>query len=271
MLERAKASESHPGQHYQEQIMAAASSSLTIASYNIHKGLSHFNRRLVLEEVREGLSRTSSDIVFLQEVQGNRHKPARPHHGPSVPQHEFLRDGGYSDVVYGQNATYENGHHGNAVLSRFPILDWENIDISHHPLESRGLLHTRVQIPGWPPLHCVCVHLGLWARSRRFQLKHICDRIREHVPDKEPLIVAGDFNDWLRQASNVLAHELRMTEAFEHIHGAPARTYPASLPLLQLDRIYVRDLKISAAHLLCEGPWAKLSDHAALVAEVTLA
>lgn len=248
-----------------------ASSTLTIASYNIHKGLSHFNRRFILEEVRDGLSQTSSDIVFLQEVQGIRHKPARPHHGRPVAQHEYLREGGYSDVVYGQNATYENGHHGNAVLSRFPVLDWENIDISHHSLESRGLLHTRVQVPGWPPLHCVCVHLGLWARSRTFQLKHICDRIREHVPEKEPLIVAGDFNDWLRKASAVLARELQMTEAFEHIHGAPARSFPASMPLLHLDRIYVRDLKVSAARLMCEGPWAKLSDHAALVAEVALA
>jgi len=40
---------------------------------------------------------------------------------------------------------------------------------------------------------------------------------------------------------------------------------------LHLDRIYVRDLHVSAARLMCEGPWAKLSDHAALVAEVTLA
>ena len=46
------------------------------------------------------------------------------------------------------------------------------------------------------------MHLGLWARSRRFQLEWLSDRIREAVPEGEPLVVAGDFNDWQRKASD---------------------------------------------------------------------
>ena len=222
--------------------------SLSVATYNIHKGLSHFNRRVILKEVREGLNETKSDIIFLQEVQGARHRPLRPSHAKSthhlVAQHEFLREGGFEEVVYGQNATYEDGHHGNAVLSRFPVLDWENIDISHHAMESRGLLHCRIQVPGWDPLHCVCVHLGLLAQSRDFQLEQICERIAEHVPHNEPLVIAGDFNDWRRKASKLLQRELGLIEAFEHIGGKPARTFPAMMPMLSLDRIYVRGLKV---------------------------
>ncbi|MEO6146709.1 MAG: EEP domain-containing protein, partial [Sulfuriferula sp.] len=43
---------------------------LRVASYNIHKGFSHFNRRMVIHELRERLRALSADIVFLQEVQG---------------------------------------------------------------------------------------------------------------------------------------------------------------------------------------------------------
>ena len=248
--------------------------SISVATYNIHKGLSQFNRRVILDEVREGLRGTQSDVVFLQEVQGARQRALRPAHVKSghhlVAQHEFLREGGFEEVVYGQNATYEDGHHGNAVLSRFPVLDWENIDISHHVMESRGLLHCRVAVPGWKPLHCICVHLGLLARSRNFQLDQICQRIEEHVPHSEPLIMAGDFNDWRRKASKLLQQELGLVEAFEHIDGRPARTFPARLPMLALDRIYVRGLQVEQATCLSGAGWSKLSDHVALVATLLL-
>jgi endonuclease/exonuclease/phosphatase family metal-dependent hydrolase len=246
-----------------------APATLSIASHNIHKGLSHFNRRVILDELRQNLHSLEPDLVFLQEVQGLRQRPLRRNHAPPVVQHEFLSGGVYSDVVYGQNATYDQGHHGNAVLSRHPVLGWENIDISHHALESRGMLHARIQIPGWPVLHAVCVHLGLFAQSRRYQLGLIADRISEHVPDDEPLILAGDFNDWRGQLSNTLERELGIGEAFELLHGEPARTFPAGMPVLPLDRVYLRGLQVRKADVLGEGSWAKLSDHAALYVEVT--
>lgn len=242
---------------------------LSVASHNIHKGLSHFNRRVILEELRHNLHSIEPDLVFLQEVQGLRHRPVRRQHGAPVVQHEFLSGGVYTDVVYGQNATYDQGHHGNAVLSRHRVLDWENIDISHHALESRGMLHARIQVPGWPVLHAVCVHLGLLAQSRRYQLGLIAKRIAEHVPAHEPLILAGDFNDWRGQLSDTLEDELGIGEAFELLHGAPARTFPAGLPVLPLDRVYLRGLRVHQARVLGEGSWAKLSDHAALLVEVS--
>ena len=43
---------------------------LRVATLNIHKGLSHFNRRMVIHELRDGLRALDPDVVFLQEVQG---------------------------------------------------------------------------------------------------------------------------------------------------------------------------------------------------------
>jgi endonuclease/exonuclease/phosphatase family metal-dependent hydrolase len=244
---------------------------LDVVTYNIHKGLSQFNRRLVLHEIRERLGLLGADVAFLQEVQGKHEKNARRHVSwPEVGQHEFLAHDG-AHCVYGMNCVYQHGHHGNAVVSRHPIATWENIDISHHPIESRGLLHCEVEIEGWKErLHCINVHLGLWARSRRFQLEWLADRIRAAVPKKGPLIVAGDFNDWSRKASNYLEDELDIFEVFEKKEGRPAKSYPAQMPLFTLDRIYVRDMHVLTVQRHVGAPWSKLSDHVALAAKLEL-
>jgi len=243
---------------------------LTVITYNIHKGLSQFNRRVVLHDIREQLRAMDADVAFLQEVQGKHEGRAKRHvTWPAVSQHEFLTHEG-SHCVYGMNAVYQDGHHGNAIVSRHPISTWDNIDISHHPIESRGLLHCEVAIEGWSErLHCINVHLGLWARSRRFQLEWLAERIRAAVPKKGPLVVAGDFNDWRKQASKYLAAELGLYEVFEHSQGNLAKSYPARLPIFSLDRIYVRDLEITGAERCVGGTWSRLSDHVALAAHLS--
>jgi endonuclease/exonuclease/phosphatase family metal-dependent hydrolase len=50
----------------------------------------------------------------------------------------------------------------------------------------------------------------------------------------------------------------------------PARTFPAAMPVLQLDRIYVRGFTVQSAQVLHGASWARLSDHAPLVAELSL-
>lgn len=243
---------------------------LHIATYNIHKGFSNFNRRMVVHELRDRLRRLGADLVFLQEVQGDHQQHAeRFPNWPDEPQYEFLADSVWSDFAYGRNAVYDSGHHGNAVLSRFPITRWDNEDISAHALESRGLLHCEIAVSGWnASLHCVCVHLGLTARGRRQQLTALRARIERMVPPDAPLIVAGDFNDWRMHAASLLARPLHLHEVFEITRGGPARSFPCALPMLQLDRIYVRGFRVRRASVHHGQPWSRISDHAALSATV---
>ncbi|MFN3594613.1 MAG: endonuclease/exonuclease/phosphatase family protein [Thiobacillaceae bacterium] len=243
---------------------------LRITSYNIHKGLSFFNRRVVVHEVRERLMAINADIVFLQEVQGHHaHYRYRYREWPESPQHEYLAGDLWTDFAYGRNAVYDHGHHGNAILSRFPILRWENVDISAHPFESRGLLHCELNVPGLDqPLHAICLHLALNERGRRKQLNQLSQRIRRMVPDSAPLIIAGDFNDWRQRAGHYLAAELGLKEVFEATHGQPARSFPAALPLFALDRIYVRGFGVASAHVLHGPAFRRLSDHAMLTAQL---
>ena len=207
---------------------------LRVATYNIHKGFSFFRRRLVIHEVRESLRQLGADIVFLQEVHGSHKRHAsRYSDWPIAPQYEFLADSVWHEYAYGRNSVYDAGHHGNAILSRYPILRWDNQDISTHRLEKRGLLHCEIRPPDWSePLHCVCVHLGLLSRGRGRQLELLRQRIERLVPPGAPLIVAGDFNDWRYRAAHELAHPLNLYEVFELANGAPARSFPAALPLI---------------------------------------
>jgi len=242
---------------------------LTIATYNIHKGFSHFNRRVVVHDLRERLRELNADIVFLQEVQGEH-----AHHGrrfinyPDGAQHEFLADQLWPHSAYGKNSVYEAGHHGNAILSRFPIVQSLNTDVSAHRFESRGLLHCEIESADGQRVHCLCAHFGLFAKGRRVQTGALIDYVQNSIPPDVPLIIAGDFNDWRNQLSHSFARELGMHDVF-HLHGGKvARSFPARLPLFRLDRIYVRGFTVQHSEVHVGGAWQRLSDHAALSASL---
>jgi endonuclease/exonuclease/phosphatase family metal-dependent hydrolase len=207
--------------------------------------------------------------VFLQEVQGlNQRHALRFATWPSAPQHEYLAQEGW-EHAYGRNRVRHYGHYGNALLSRFRILSMENADVSSHRFERRGMLHCVVAVPGWQRnLHCVCVHLSLHERGRRRQLDALVARLEEVADRGMPIVVAGDFNDWRQRATRILEERLGLQEV-SAIHGRrPARTFPSLLPVLRLDRIYVRGFKVIEASVQRGAPWSLLSDHLALGAVV---
>jgi endonuclease/exonuclease/phosphatase family metal-dependent hydrolase len=84
--------------------------------------------------------------------------------------------------------------------------------------------------------------------------------------------VAGDFNDWYwrHRATHEFAHPLNMHEVFESGGGAPARSFPALLPFLRLDRIYVRGFRVCGANVQRARGWRNSSDHRALTCDLHL-
>lgn len=234
-----------------------------VLTVNVHKGFTTFNRRFMLHELREAVRGVSADLVFLQEVLGTHQRHAgRVANFPQEPHYEFLADTIWGQYAYGRNAVYDNGHHGNALLSKFPIVHYENHDISVSGPERRGMLHCVLQPPGHArQVHAICVHLGLQEAHRQRQLKRVCELVATFPPE-DPVVVAGDFNDWRGRAHDVLRAGAGLHEVFMHARGKAVRTFPASMPLLALDRIYVRNASVHAPVVLPRKPWHKLSDHA---------
>lgn len=244
---------------------------LRVLSYNIHKGFSAGRRSFVLEEIKRAIRLVHADLVFLQEVQGeHRARAERVEGWPSVSQFEYLADQTWSHYAYGKNAVYVSGHHGNAILSKYPIVEWSNINISTNPFESRGLLKATVQVPALNmQVHCCCVHMSLLQRARTKQLRRLVQQVESWVPPQSPLIIAGDFNDWLKRADAHLA-AIEAADVFRGLHGRTAPTFPSNVPVLTLDRVYARGFRVDTAKVLTGSPWNRLSDHAALYAELVL-
>jgi endonuclease/exonuclease/phosphatase family metal-dependent hydrolase len=267
---------------------------IRVATYNIHKGVSSIRSTPRVLALKKAISLFKADVVFLQEVQG-RHdlysarysEPTRSRHQwPGEAQHEFFA-GDSHHSAYGMNAVYDHGHHGNALLSTFPIADTRNHDVSDHAYEQRGILHCVLSTEKGP-VHCYVVHLGLFEGGRGRQTEYLIEAVAESAPNGEPVIIAGDFNDWRNTLSGRLRAALGVSEVFDELGSrsalgdlvrnlagrqrrqTPARTFPAALPWFRLDRIYVRGFKVESAEVLHGTLWAKLSDHAPIVANLIL-
>lgn len=248
---------------------------LRVATYNIHKGVRGVGprKRLEIHNLGLGIEALDADLVFLQEVRSFHHAEARHfsrgHHGhkgwPEQAQADFLAPEGYQ-VAYRTNAVTRQGEHGNALLSRWPLGDIGHHDVSDHRFEQRGLLHVPVHWEGGL-LHAVVAHLGLMHASRVRQVQRIADFIAREVPAGEPLVLAGDFNDWGERLDAPM-RAMGLSRAVS-VGARPNLTFPSRVPVFSLDRIYTRGFACQHSFVPRGKAWARMSDHLPLVAELT--
>jgi endonuclease/exonuclease/phosphatase family metal-dependent hydrolase len=286
---------------------------IRIATYNIHKGVVReffgLKRIARIHELRARLHELDADLICLQEVLGRNDRYLnRFDQWPKEPQDEFLAHTPdlkrTFESAYGKNATYLHGHHGNALLSNFPIVRRENRDVSDHVMEKRGILHCVVRV-GRRNVHMFVVHFGLFSRSRKRQAQALIDWAQKAVPARAPLIIAGDFNDWRNSLTDDLQSKLGVTEVFEqmkpnqavvqrvayYMHDRlsdmgvdvqrekfriprairTARTFPALVPWLRMDRIYQRGFEVQWVGVPRGIQWARISDHSPLIADLRFA
>ena len=217
---------------------------ITITSYNMHKGMSALNRKVQVDNMAEELRGIGSDVLFLQEVQG---------------QH-LTRSNRLADFP-------EQPHYD--ILSRLPLETRHNLNISVNKLEQRGVLHCEVLPEGWDtPLVCLCAHLNLREPDRAKQYRAIFEYVVHHIDPQSPLILAGDFNDWRQKSALSLGNALNLNEVFVDSNGKRPKTFPARLPVLSLDRVYTRNLEILDSQIHNGKNWQRLSDHLPLSVKV---
>jgi endonuclease/exonuclease/phosphatase family metal-dependent hydrolase len=252
---------------------AYTSSVLRVATYNIHKGVRGLGlrKRLEIHNLGLGIEALDADIVFLQEVLLFHARDARRFDRtwlgwPDEGQAEFLAPPGY-ESAYRTNAVTRHGEHGNALLSRWPIGDIGHHDVSDHRFEQRGLLHVPVVWQNMK-LHTVVAHFGLIHSSRVRQVQRLAEFIAAEVPAGEPLLVAGDFNDWGERLDAPM-QALGLTRAIAPPGQPGARvTFPSRVPVFALDRVYMRGFKCRSTMVPRGNAWARMSDHLPLVVEL---
>lgn len=242
---------------------------LKLLTYNIHKGFDWRNKNYFLKEIKDLINSTGANLVFLQEVVGQNSQYTK--NGLIDSQLEFLADQVWPHYSYAQNAVYTHGHHGNMILSQLPIQSWENINISTNSIEKRGLLICKIGLNADNFFYVACTHLNLLPHDRIRQFELIKMHIESlNLSKKTPLILAGDFNDWNKKASHILKKDLHLTENFYSEHKTYAKTFPAFYPVLNLDRIYTKNLKILKSYVVTNPSGNHFSDHLPLYSEVLL-
>ena len=237
-----------------------------VATYNIHKGVQGMGptRRLEIHNIGHAVEQLDADIVCLQEVRKlHRQEEKYFKRWPQLPQAEFLAPEGYHSV-YQTNATTKHGEHGNAMLCRWPIISNAHEDVSDHRFEQRGLLHAHVVVHE-RPIHVVVLHLGLIASSRARQIGQVLEFIQREIPKREPVIVAGDLNDFGSKLRPAM-----YAAGFRDFIGERQWTFPARLPLTQLDYVYARGLKPTGVEIPRGRIWWRMSDHLPLIAQFKL-
>ena len=137
-------------------------------------------------------------------------------------------------AVFGRSIDYDGGEYGNALLSKYPILDFRIVDLSTDTtLEGRSVFLATLDLQT-DTLMVMGTHLGLDQNEQEDQIA----RIITVLPVTTKLILAGDFNfepdaktyqDICKYFEDGI---LTVAENTEH-------TYPADKPDRRIDYIFV--------------------------------
>src|SRR3990172_4589457 len=170
-----------------------------VVTYNIHKCIGGIDRRYDPLRVAQVIARYEPDLVLLQEVDQHARRSNADRQVDLLGDFLGLRHRTYFANV----KVLGGGEYGNAMLSRFPMTETSNIDLTVPPKKRRSVLHARYRVrlggePGKPArtIHAYNLHLGLSGIERKIQLRKF---LESHpfvgLHHQTPIIVAGDFND----------------------------------------------------------------------------
>lgn len=234
---------------------SAATRELVVATYNVHRwtGLGGKSRGPDPERASFVISELGADVIALQEV-------IRPFAGedPLARLADRLR----LHVAFVTTRIHRLGELGNAILARWPIAGASLLDLNFSRIERRTAVATQLSSDAGP-LSLVATHLAIVDRTRHRQVRHLLD----HPQLQGPVILLGDMNLWRTSDKSHRALEAELPS-----HGEidwPA-SFPATRPVLALDRIYARGAKVVEVRAHASPAARRASDHLPVVARVNL-
>lgn len=172
-----------PSDHAAVLTTLALDTRLRVMSYNIKHGLGN-DGVVDLERAAAVIERVGPDVVTLQEVD------QRCRRSGGVDQAAWLGERLEMTPIFGSFMDYDGGRYGMAILSRLPIVSWENIELPAGA-EPRSALAARIRLEDGTESVVVGVHLYATEEQRLAQAQTIIDAFAN---EKAPVILAGDFN-----------------------------------------------------------------------------
>ena len=235
---------------------AARMSSLRVVTYNIHTCVG-VDRRYDPGRISMVLREIDADIACLQEVDARRRSERH------ADQWAYLGAATGCRVVTGTGVRQPRGRFGNAILTRFPVLAAQLIDLTVVGYGPRGAIDADVLV-GERVLRVIATHFGLHAPERRQQAHRLMAALGEPISanrrEAHAVLLMGDLNEWRVRGGVIRALDRHLGPS------AAPRTFPSWMPVLALDRIYADGRAILRDVGVYRSPLARLaSDHLPLV------
>lgn len=253
---------------------------LRVVTFNIAhgRGLAPLQGMASSRKIRYNLRRISEllvslkpDVVALQEIDQNSRWAGNFDHLDYLRLHA-----GFPHAIFGINNHNEgmmNLSYGNAILSKHPIAEWENVVFGSRWMGEKGFLYTEIEL-GDKRMPMVNLHLH---HSSRIQRMKQLDRLTGWLAHKHrersktwtvPPIVCGDFNSSHAKpdaTSSLLSH---LGDYADYaLHPVNGRTFPSPLPSRALDFVF---LPPGCSDVKSEVVKSFLSDHRPVVVDFEL-
>jgi len=225
-----------------------------------------------LRRIASLLGRLKANVVALQEVDECSVWSGNFDHLDYIRAHA-----GFPHAAFGINnrrAGMMNLSYGNAILSRFPVVDTETIVFGRRKVGEKGFLFAEIDVGGRiVPL--VNLHLHFSSRRRRLlQLDQLVAWLRgkEHERGSGwavPPVICGDFNapDTRDDATASLLGHLHDYGDYT-LYPRLRPTFPSPMPRRALDFIFVPP---GCRSVQCEVVHSVLSDHRPVLVEFSVA
>jgi endonuclease/exonuclease/phosphatase family metal-dependent hydrolase len=241
-----------------------------ILTYNVHRCVG-LDRRLDVGRVADVIAAEKPDIVALQEVDVGRART-----GGVDQAHDLARRLG---MVSRFNAALrvEEEQYGDAVLTARPERLIKAGPLPGYPrmprLEPRGALWVAIDLGGRRELQVINTHLGLVPREQQIQAAALTGEAWLGAKERrDPVVLLGDFNATQRTVVHrTLAAALSDAHGLRPERAPRVATFPASMPILGIDHVFVSAGVRVVALRPVAGARARLaSDHLPLVMDFEL-
>ncbi|MEI9947841.1 MAG: endonuclease/exonuclease/phosphatase family protein [Pseudomonadota bacterium] len=235
-----------------------------VMTYNAHSCVGT-DGKLEPGRIAEVIARANPDVVALQELDAGQARSA------SVHQPHWLAAQLGMLVHFTPARCCNEGHYGNAVLTRHPFSVLSEGGLRRRRDEARAVQWLKIRIDGLE-LSLMNTHLSIHFRERLLQIEQLLGtewlaKAESHVP----LVICGDLNS--SQFSPVyrrLRKDLVDAQRANRARALP--TWPSRLPLFRIDHLFTSpSVRVIRCEVRRDSLSMLASDHLPLLAELSCA
>lgn len=214
--------------------------------------------------IAEVIAGCRADIIALQELDVSRARTGGIDQAHAIASHLNMT-AHFHPALHLKEEQY-----GDAILTALPV-DLVKAGPLPSRGEPRGAIWVSVDVGG-VEVQVINTHLGLSRRERLDQVASLLGPVWLGNPHcRTPRVLVGDFNALPKSAAYRLLANRMKDFSLDLLPRKPSATFPALLPLLRIDHIFLdKTIEVLDGGVLRPRLARTASDHLPLVADIRL-